>query len=49
MINFRMALLDLTGMAEQGVDPTLLRGGLRLLAQELMDAEVTEAMGGRAL
>ena len=45
MTNFRMALLDLLGKAEQGVDPTFLRDGLRLLAQELMDAEVTAAIG----
>ncbi len=45
MTNFRMALLDLLGKAEQGVDPTFLRDGLRLLAQELMDAEVSEAIG----
>ena len=45
MTNFRMALLDLLGKAEQGVGPTFLRDGLRLLAQELMDADVTEAIG----
>jgi putative transposase len=29
---------------EQGAEPQFLRDGLRLLAQELMDAEVTEAI-----
>jgi len=45
MTNFRMALLDLLRKDEQGADPQFLRDGLRLLAQELMDAEVTEAIG----
>jgi hypothetical protein len=45
MTNFRMALLDLLRKDEQGSDPQFLRDGLRLLAQELMDAEVTEAIG----
>jgi len=45
MTNFRMALLDLLRKDEQGTDPQFLRDGLRLLAQELMDAEVTEAIG----
>ncbi len=45
MTNFRMALLDLVRKDEQGTDPQFLRDGLRLLAQELMDAEVTEAIG----
>jgi len=45
MTNFRMALLDLLCKDEQGRDPQFLRDGLRLLAQELMDAEVTEAIG----
>jgi hypothetical protein len=42
--NFRMALIDLLRKDEEGTDPQLLRDGLRLLAQELMDAEVTEAI-----
>lgn len=45
MTNFRMALLDLLRKDEQGTDPQFLRDGLRLLTQELMDAEVTEAIG----
>jgi len=45
MTNFRMALLDLLRKDEQGADPQFLRDGLRLLVQELMDAEVTEAIG----
>jgi Transposase, Mutator family len=45
MTNFRMALLDLLSKEEQGTDPTFLRDGVRLLAQELMDADVTEAVG----
>src|SRR2546428_2625650 len=45
MTNFRMALLDLLRKDEQGSDPQFLRDGLRLLAQELMDVEVTEAIG----
>ena len=45
MTNFRMALLDLLSKDEQGADPTFLRDGIQLLAQELMDAEVTEAIG----
>src|SRR3989442_10108154 len=45
MTNFRMALLDLLRKDEQGTDPQFLRDGVRLLAQELMDAEVTEAVG----
>src|SRR5216683_6740959 len=45
MTNFRMALLDLLRKDEQGADPQFLRDGLRLLAQELMEAEVTEAIG----
>ncbi len=40
-----MALLDLLRKDEQGADPQFLRDGLRLLAQELMEAEVTEAIG----
>jgi transposase-like protein len=45
MTNFRMALLDLLRKDEQGADPPFLRDGLRLLTQELMEAEVTEAIG----
>src|SRR5258708_9237796 len=45
MTNFRMALLDLLHKDEQGADPQFLRDGVRLLAQELMDAKVTEAIG----
>jgi len=45
MTNFRMALLDLLRKDEQGADPQFLRDGVRLLAQELMDAEVTQAVG----
>ena len=45
MTNFRMALLELLRKDEQGADPQFLRDGVRLLAQELMDAEVTEAIG----
>ncbi len=45
MTNFRMALLDLLRKDEQGADPQFLRDGLRLLTQELMEAEVTEAIG----
>jgi transposase-like protein len=45
MTNFRMALLELLRKDEQGADPEFLRDGVRLLAQELMEAEVTEAIG----
>ncbi len=45
MTNLRMALLDLLRKDEQGADPTVLRDGLRLLVQELMEAEVTERIG----
>ncbi len=45
MTNFRMALLDLLRTDEQGADPQFLRDGLRLPVQELMEAEVTEAVG----
>jgi hypothetical protein len=38
-----MALLDLLRKDEQGADPQFLRDELRLLTQELMEAEVTEA------
>ena len=45
MANPRMTLLDLLSKAEQGADPDFLRDGLKLLAQELMDAEVTQLVG----
>jgi putative transposase len=45
MANPRMTLLDLLNKAEQGVDPDFLRDGLRLLAQELMEAEVSQLIG----
>jgi hypothetical protein len=40
MTNFRMALLELLRQDEQGLDPQFLRDGVRLLAQELMDAVI---------
>src|SRR2546430_17083070 len=45
MANLRMTLLDLLNKDEQGADPSFLRDGVRLLAQELMDAEVTQLVG----
>jgi putative transposase len=45
MANPRMTLLDLLNKAEQGVDAEFLRDGLKLLAQELMEAEVTQLVG----
>jgi putative transposase len=45
MANIRMTLLDLLNKDEQGADPSFLRDGVRLLAQELMDAEVTQLAG----
>jgi hypothetical protein len=39
MADLRMTLLDLLNKSEQGADPTFLRDGIKLLAQELMDAE----------
>lgn len=45
MANPRLTLLDLISKAEQGADPDFLRDGLKLLAQELMDAEVTQLVG----
>ncbi len=45
MANLRMTLLDLLNKEEQGADPSCLRDGVRLLAQELMDAEVTQLAG----
>jgi Transposase, Mutator family len=45
MANPRMTLLDLLNKAEQGADPDFLRDGLRLLAQELMEAEVSQLIG----
>jgi hypothetical protein len=47
MADPRMTLLDLLAKSEQGVDPTFLRDGLKLLAQELMDANF--AVGTRWL
>jgi transposase-like protein len=40
-----MSLLQLLDKAEAGADPEFLRDGLRLLVQELMDAEVTQLVG----
>jgi len=45
MANLRMTLLDLLNKDEQGADPGFLRDGVRLLAQEQMDAEVTQLAG----
>jgi putative transposase len=45
MASLRMTLLDLLNKDEQGADPSFLRDGVRLLAQELMDAEVTQLAG----
>jgi transposase-like protein len=45
MADPRMTLLDLLAKSEQGVDPSFLRDGLKLLAQELMEAEVTQLIG----
>ncbi len=45
MANLRMTLLDLLNQDEQGADPSFLGDGVRLLAQELMDAEVTQLTG----
>jgi transposase-like protein len=45
MANLRMTLLDLLNKDEQGTDPSFLRDGVRLLAQELMDAEATQLAG----
>ena len=45
MANLRMTLLDLLNKSEQGADPNFLRDGVQLLAQELMDAEVTDLVG----
>jgi len=45
MADLRMTLLDLLNKSEQGADPTFLRDGIKLLAQELMDAEVTAMVG----
>ena len=36
MADLRMTLLDLLNKSEQGGDPTFLRDGIKLLAQELM-------------
>ena len=45
MASLRMTLLDLLNKSEQGADPNFLRDGVQLLAQELMEAEVTELVG----
>lgn len=45
MANLRMTLLDLLNKDEQVADPSFLRDGVRLLAQELMDHEVTQLVG----
>ena len=45
MANLRMTLLDLLNKDEQGADPSFLRDGVRLLAQELMDAEASQLAG----
>jgi putative transposase len=45
MANPRMSLLQLLDKADAGADPEFLRNGVRLLAQELMDAEVTQLVG----
>jgi putative transposase len=45
MADLRMTLLDLLNNSEQGADPSFLRDGVKLLAQELMDAEVTAMVG----
>src|SRR2546430_583471 len=45
MASLRMTLLDLLNKSEQGADPNFLRDGVQLLAQELMDAEVTDLIG----
>ena len=45
MASLRMTLLDLLNKSEQGADPNFLRDGVQLLAQELMDAEVTDQVG----
>src|SRR5437899_4059409 len=45
MANPRMTLLDLLNKSEQGADPEFLRDGLKLLAQELMETEVTQLVG----
>ena len=45
MANPRMTLLQLLDQADQGADADFLRDGLKLLAQELMDTEVTQLVG----
>ena len=42
MASLRMTLLDLLNKSEQGADPNFLHERVQLLAQELMDAEVTD-------
>src|SRR5260370_41640284 len=48
MASLRMTLLDLLNKSEQDADANFLRDGVRLLAQELMDAEVTDLIGAEA-
>ncbi len=45
MANLRMTLLDLLNKDERGAHPSFLPEGVRLLAQELMDAEVSQLAG----
>ena len=45
MADPRMTLLDLLAKSEQGADPEFLRDGLKLLAQELMETEVSQLIG----
>ena len=45
MANLRMTLLDLLNKSEQSADPNFLRDGVRLVAQELMEADVTDLVG----
>jgi putative transposase len=47
MANPRMSLLQLLDKAEAGADPEFLRDGLGLLAQELMETEVTQLVGAQ--
>jgi len=45
MANSGMTLLDLVSKADQGADAEFLREGLKLLAPELMKAEVSQLVG----
>src|SRR5437763_6895833 len=45
MAIIRMTLLDLLNKDEQGADPSVLRDGVRLLAEGLMDVEATQLAG----